>query len=601
MSTVSVTYADVPITAVPSDWSQLFPGRRINYFDVPWTASTWGRGKVLVTSDDLTTIRGRINRVNQRQIAKVLRLHTMDDVTLEIEDKVELNDIWVTAARPVLTSLEGRLRGKGDKEKITLQPGLWELELVDNRYFHYGKVVNLRANVREPGGTCYFEDSLEDKEEVWTYVKLLRKIFEETMGITGISFTEVNNATKKTSDISGLITRDELLPEDIVFTQIPAPLAIDRLLNEIGLALWYNAENSSEETRWTFKSFEDRRLLDVLMIFRTNRHEQGGEGIVFPIVSANQFSSWHRTELSTGSAPAIPARLANGISPASLFSKGYREITGVSGHSETVLGTKKVVSSNKRVPRTAVPAPVGLADRVTQPVKDRAESIGVLEIRYMGFIDSFIGVPGLTLVSFEWSRVPYTYIERRPIRPAGQIMKNRLAAQIRGEPSWMGISTGASMMASMDESGWLHLETAPMWFIGKVVKTYNTTNEGVSSSGNADGCTVQPLEKDPAIGVAVTSVTIDHVWCFKGSWIEIGDTVLCFYIGHADRQWVAVSMPPVVTDEWCDPEDSCRLTGTTSCVPCDDPTRYPSQDLGEKKEEGTATLPKVLTCFGKPE
>ena len=589
MSTVSITYADVPITAVPSDWSQLFPGRRINYFDVPWTASTWGRGKVLVTSDDLKTIRGRINRTNQRQIAKVLRLHTLDDTTLEIEDKVELHDIWVTAARPVLTSLEGVLRDKRDAEKIALQPGLWELELVDNRYFHYGKVVNLRANVREPGGTCYFEDSLDGRDEVWTYPNLITEIFEQTLGIRITLGTVVADAAKG------------FVPEDIVFTQIPAPLALDRLLNEIGLALWYNAENNSEENRWTFKSFKDRSLLDVIMIIRHRRHEQGGEGIVFPIVSANQFSSWHRTELSTGSAPAIPARPASGVSPASLFSKGYREITGVSGHGETVLGTKKVVSSNKRVPRTAVPAPKGLADLVTQPVKDRAESVGVLESRYMGFINSFLGVPGLTLVSFEWSRVPYTYIERRPIRPAGQIMKNRLAAQIRGEPSWMGISTGASMMASMDESGWLHLETAPMWFIGRVTKTYNTTNEGVSSSGNADGCTVQPLEKDPAIGVAVTSVTIDHVWCFKGSWIEIGDTVLCFYIGHADRQWVAVSMPPVVTDEWCDPEDSCRLTGTTSCVPCDDPTRYPSQALGNKKEEGTVTLPSVLTCFGKPE
>lgn len=589
MSTVSITYADVPITAVPSDWSQLFPGRRINYFDVPWTASTWGRGKVLVTSDNLTTIRGRINQTNQRQTAKVLRLHTLDDVTLGIEDRVELNDIWVTAARPVLTSLEGRLRKTSDAQKIVLQPGLWELELVDNRYFYYGKIVNLRANVREPGGTCYFEDSLDGKEEVWTYPNLITEIFEQTLGFSVTQGTVVADAAKG------------FVPEDVVFTQIPAPLALDRLLNEIGLALWYNPQDKLEENRWRFKSFEDRGLLDFTMILKARRHEQGGEGIVFPIVSANQFNSWHRTELSTGSGPAIPARLASGVSPASLFSKGYREITGVSGHGETVLGTKKVVSSNKRVPRTAASAPVGLADLVTQPVKDRAESVGVLESRYMGFLGSFLGVPGLTLVSFEWSRVPYTYIERRPIRPAGQIMKNRLAAQIRGEPSWMGISTGASMMASMDESGWLHLETAPMWFIGKVTKTYNTTNEGVLSSGNADGCTVQPLEKDPAIGVAVTSVTIDHVWCFQGSWIEIGDTVLCFYIGHADRQWVAMSMPPVVTDEWCDPEDSCRLTGTTSCVPCDDSTRYPSQSLGDKKEEGTVTPPSVLTCFGKPE
>jgi hypothetical protein len=227
--------------------------------------------------------------------------------------------------------------------------------------------------------------------------------------------------------------------------------------------------------------------------------------------------------------------------------------------------------------------------------------MSLIEARYMGFLPQFLGTPGLTLVGYEWTLAPFTYIERRPLRPSGQLMKNRIAAQIRGEPTYAGVSSGASMHATVDESGWLHLEQAPMWFVGKVTKTYSTTNEDGTSAANADGCSVQPFEKDPAIGVAVTAITIDHVWCFEGSWIEVGDTVLCFYIGHAARQWVAIGLPPVVTDTWCDPEDDCRLVGTTSCDPCDDATQHPGQSLGDKKDEGVATVPAVGDCFGEPE
>ncbi len=546
---------------------------------------------MLVTSTYLEQLVSRLSPAGGVQKPGPLVLQQVDSVSSQEKDSVTLNGVWMTAARPVFTTLIAATEGKDPLSRVQIQPGLWEVELADDRYQYYGRIVNKNINVREPAASCLYEETIfqdadNDPVHAWTYKEIITQLFSD-VGLSAVNLATFDDTA---------VNPDSINPEDVIFNHIPFPVAVDRLLSEIGLAVFYDPTEEVDADRWKILKYDDRSQLDILMTGLRTKMETGGEGIVFPIVSANAYQSLHKTELSTGTAPPIPER--KGTS-ASFFD--FKTVAGVAAGNGTVVNTTRVIPTNKKVPRSSNAAQVGMADLVTEHARSRAEDMSLIEARYMGFRSEFLGTPGLTLVGYEWSLAPFTYIERKPLRPSGQLMKNRLAAQIRGEPTYAGVSSGASMHATVDESGWLHLEQAPMWFMGTVTKTYSTTNEGGTSAANADGCSVQPFEKDPAVGVAVTAITVDHVWCFEGSWIEVGDTVLCFYIGHSDRQWVAIGIPPVVTDTWCDPEDDCRLVGTTSCAPCDDTTEHPGQSLGDKKDEGTATVPTVGTCFGKPE
>jgi len=254
MRTVKVTYCGIPLSTVPPEYLQRNPGKRVNYFEVPWCASCPGYGRLLVTSDQLDKIEKKLKESKCGYSDLIL---SIIENGAELE-RVHLTRICLIAAHPVW----GDTFTSGNKKNST---GLWELEVQDYRSIRLMSVLDKAGvndnqlavfNVKNKSGEWINETINDEEEEEETEGE------EEEEGEEGNPWTIkqlIEDKCFAPFDISidPELPEIETTPENLFLSALPAPLVADLLLAHHSCKMAIRYDPTEDKYFRAYESIDD--------------------------------------------------------------------------------------------------------------------------------------------------------------------------------------------------------------------------------------------------------------------------------------------------------------------------------------------------------
>ena len=406
MRTVKVTYCGIPLSAVPPEYLRRNPGKRVNYFEVPWCASCPGYGRLLVTSEQLDKIEEKLKESKCGYSDLIL---TIIENGAELE-QVRLIRICLIAAHPVW----GDTFTDGDKKNST---GLWELEVQDYRSIRLMSVLD-KAGVNDNQLAVF---NVKNKAGEW---------INETIN-EGNPWTIKQLIEDKCFDPFDISIDPELpeiatTPENLFLSALPAPLVADLLLahHSCKMAIRYDPT----EDRY-FRAYES---IDDFAATIEHRKIFGGYSKLYPVGFPEKTMRYQRDielvdDAKTASKPTC---------------KNFLKTT--------------LASTNDRPDGTSG---IGKVEKKTVvPIYDRNNSMNPANSSYSrrkfpqfhavyhGFIqESLSSTAMIGLVRFDWMDQPFTEIHAGLQSPIRTVLEGPCAHFLRDTPLRLSIDGDLSL------------------------------------------------------------------------------------------------------------------------------------------------------------
>ncbi|HOP33352.1 MAG TPA: hypothetical protein PKU94_08250, partial [Candidatus Hydrothermia bacterium] len=406
MRTVKVTYCGIPLSAVPPEYLRRNPGKRVNYFEVPWCASCPGYGRLLVTSEQLDKIEEKLKESKCGYSDLIL---TIIENGAELE-RVHLTRICLIAAHPVW----GDTFTDGDKKNST---GLWELEVQDYRSIRLMSVLD-KAGVNDNQLAVF---NVKNKAGEW---------INETIN-EGNPWTIKQLIEDKCFDPFDISIDPELpeiatTPENLFLSALPAPLVADLLLahHSCKMAIRYDPT----EDRY-FRAYES---IDDFAATIEHRKIFGGYSKLYPVGFPEKTMRYQRDielvdDAKTASKPTC---------------KNFLKTT--------------LASTNDRPDGTSGIGKV--EEKTVVPIYDRNNSMNPANSSYSrrkfpqfhavyhGFIqESLSSTAMIGLVRFDWMDQPFTEIHAGLQSPIRTVLEGPCAHFLRDTPLRLSIDGDLSL------------------------------------------------------------------------------------------------------------------------------------------------------------
>lgn len=540
MRTVKVTYCGIPLSAVPPEYLRRNPGKRVNYFEVPWCASCPGYGRLLVTSDQLEKIEEELKESNSGYSDLIL---SIIENGAELE-RVHLRKICLIAAHPVW----GDTFTYEDKKNST---GLWELEVQDYRSIRLMSVLDNEGvnnnqlavfNVKNKLGEWIDETINEDNP--WTIKQLIEDKCFDPFDIS--IDPELPEEIKTT-------------PENLFLSALPAPLVADLLLahHSCKMAIRYDPT----EDRY-FRAYES---IDNFAATIEHRKIFGGYSKLYPVGFPEKTMRYQRDielvdDVKTAAKPTC---------------KNFLKTT--------------LASTNDRPAGTAGIGKV--EEKTVVPIYDRNNSMTPADSSYSrrkfpqfhavyhGFIqEALTSTAMIGLVRFDWMDQPFTEIHAGLQSPIRTVLEGPCAHYLRDTPLRLSIDGDLSLPPLGNDVYRFRLKavyddyleckqldgTTEVGSIVKVAKPYhlrrtpfhNKTINGITYTYTGVQSRTKtrdsPSETEnqvivPAYQEAVTGYGGDEIYACKpsgGTGVKIGwedEDVIWLDINNAGRAWAKVT------------------------------------------------------------
>jgi hypothetical protein len=463
MRTVEVTYCGIPLSAVPTEYLQRNPGKRINYFEIPWCASCPGHGRLLVTSEQLTKIEGELQNSTKGYSDLILSI-TENGTVLE---QIHLIGICLIAAHPVW----GDTFTSGDKKNST---GLWELEVQDYRSIRLMSVLDNAGvnnnqlavfNVKNKAGEWI--DGTINGANPWTLKQLIENKCFYPFGIS----------------IDPALPAISTTPENLFLSALPAPLVADLLLAHHSCKMAIRYDPTADIY---FRAYES---IDNFAATIEHRKIFGGYSKLYPVGFPEKTIRYQRDiELADDAKTAAKPTCKN-------FLKTTLEATG--DRPDGTVGIGKVV------PGTVV------------PIYDRNNSMTPADSSYSrrkfpqfhgvyhGFVASAITSTAMIgLVRYDWnnSSEPFTEIHSGVQSPIRTALEGPCAHFLRDTPLRLSIDGDLSLPQLGGGSISHYVITNCVTGIAGVVKVKRSTAPGSSTAVTGAEEKLAWLGTDPFLG-----------------------------------------------------------------------------------------------------
>ena len=406
MRTVKVTYCGIPLSAVPPEYLRRNPGKRVNYFEVPWCASCPGYGRLLVTSEQLDKIEEKLKESKCGYSDLILSINE-DGTEL---DQVHLTNICLIAAHPVW----GDTFTDGDKKNST---GLWELEVQDYRSIRLMSVLD-KAGVNDNQLAVF---NVKNKAGEW-----INKTINEGNPWTIKQLIEDKCFAPFDISIDPELPEIKTKPENLFLSALPAPLVADLLLahHSCKMAIRYDPT----EDRY-FRAYES---IDNFAATIEHRKIFGGYSKLYPVGFPEKTMWYQRSiELVDDAKTAAKPTCKNFL--------------------RTTLG-----STNDRPDGTSGIGKV--EEKTVVPIYDRNNSMNPANSSYSrrkfpqfhavyhGFIqESLSSTAMIGLVRFDWMDQPFTEIHAGLQSPIRTVLEGPCAHFLRDTPLRLSIDGDLSL------------------------------------------------------------------------------------------------------------------------------------------------------------
>jgi len=445
MKTITIRYADVEITAVSDSFRRAFPGRRINFFDCPWSLSSPGVGKLLVTATQLAAIE---EAVLDNKGKGDLDLEVYKDGHFVEDESVFLYDLYVVKASPIV-GLNFYIDGEKDiyhQENLDNNKGLWELEIQDQRSIQSMFVTDIGSNksvFNVKQGDAWDTDTVKEDEEPWDLKELIEKLF-----------SEINEAIPDVSNIEfeldtflrGILTAIKL--QNINLTGIPTLLGIDLLVGLSGLGVGFKFNPSNKTNKYSLIAGNEGRVLEFLESVQGSLLQGGRPRFYAPTTIPESMNFITKSEGDLESSDEITNSLPVGMKPTSVLAK-------------SVEGTKVPMY----YPST------GVLD--TLFVSYLAKTRFVYDGIYRGFLESSLDAEyPFSLVSFDWGNgVPTTTVHSSSISFLKSILDGPFGRYLKDMPlRWHDLSKLFELEGDQNAPWWGEItEFNPSTGIGKAI------------------------------------------------------------------------------------------------------------------------------------
>lgn len=425
---VLVTYAGLRVVT-SDDYTHRYGARQTNYYLCPWTLSTPGRGRLLMTSEDAETLKGK-------------KANDGYDLVLQVgAETVTLKNIYWIKMRPLMTFQEEAVLADTPAD----QPGLWEIEIGDKRLVHLMHYGSNAFNVLDPSSGEFYEstqrlhlgDDEEDPEDdfylPYTYLEAVEKVLND------LGFLP------EEPDFE-LPILPNAKPENIAYREIPLAMQVDFLLHEVGLVVKHDPRVDSENdyiwpdedeaTPYSIEKVHDEEYLTVLREANLFRRISGGSSILNRAMLLPE--TWRVVSPPEGSMD---------------FSEEWPSVEIASDVATPAPGTD-VALHNSRLIKSADTPDSMIAGEIAYHANTRVPAASINET-YSGFIGGFLGAGALDTVAFYWNETPQTVIRMEAIRPLTTLMRNRRESLVKGEPCLVAHYQSGVATFSMSESGWI--------------------------------------------------------------------------------------------------------------------------------------------------
>jgi len=537
MRTVKVTYCGIPLSAVPPEYLRRNPGKRVNYFEVPWCASCPGYGRLLVTSEQLDKIEEKLKESKCGYSDLILSINE-DGTELE---RVHLTRICLIAAHPVW----GETFTDGDKKNST---GLWELEVQDYRSIRLMSVLDKAGvnnnqlavfNVKNKLGEWIDETINEDNP--WTLKQLIEDKCFDPFDIS----------------IDPELPEIKTTPENLFLSALPAPLVADLLLahHSCKMAIRYDPT----EDRY-FRAYES---IDNFAATIEHRKIFGGYSKLYPVGFPEKTMRYQRSidiELVDDAKTAAKPTCKNFLNT-TLASTNDRP-AGTSGIGKVKSGTVVPIYDRNN---SMTPADSSYSRRKFPQFH------GV----YHGFIrQALTSTAMIGLVRFDWMDQPFTEIHAGLQSPIRTVLEGPCAHFLRDTPLRLSIDGDLSLpplggsvyrfrlkavyhdyleCKQLDGTTFApevtvkvakpyNLRKTP--FHGKTINGITYTYTGTQSRTKTREGATENQVITPAYQVAVPGYDGDEIYACKpsgGTGVKIDDEdVIWLDINNAGRAWAKV-------------------------------------------------------------
>lgn len=492
MTKFSVKYAGVSLTELGPEVQKTHPGRRFNYFEIPWNASCPGIGKLLVTSRQLREIESAL--VDTRGVGSL-------ELSVDGQEDVVLNNICLMRADP----LDGHYRTSGSGNFLDNSEGLWVAEIQDYRCIDILQILdrvdrNAYFNIRDVNNQ-WEPDTLFsiDPDTPWNSTNIIAEIVSRS-GIS-LDTTSFNHGSTTFSNIFGVA--------------IPCLHFLDLYLSIVG---GYVVTYDSRESQGQYKIVP----LDVDV-----------SSVISSVVPSRLLGGMSRVY-----SPSIAQKILafNRNPSSSVFIDRY--VTGTLTNPPS-----SVVEGNLGEPFTDTEIPLfmdshGVSGSI-QPNRGRHSLINS-HFSLMGFWGGFLGDYPVSLVTFDWSSIPMTRVDFGVESPSKTLLTGPSGHFLRGVPLRLSIDGNIFFNGQTVKSS---------TFFGTVVRC--NKDAGVVQVEPLKGSILSPTIDPNAdlrtvfVGIGSHVRTGDLLFCFSPLGAE-GDVAYFGYKPLEGIVWAAPTDPEMI-------------------------------------------------------